>query len=100
VDANGITSVRDMGSDFVQVSRWTSARAAGALMPRIITPGPKLDGGSFIQWMLNWGSRERRILTSPADARRVIDALKAQGVDFIKVHNRVSPALYDAIVAE
>jgi hypothetical protein len=98
--ANGITSVRDMGSDFAQVSRWKAARAAGALMPRIITPGPKLDGGSFLEPMLTSGNHERRILTSPADARSTIDALKAQGVDFIKVHNNLSPAVYDAIVAE
>jgi amidohydrolase family protein len=98
--ANGITSVRDMGSDFAQVSRWKAARAAGALMPRIITPGPKLDGGSFARRLITWNNREQRILTSPADARRMVDALKAQGVDFIKVHNRLSPALYGAIVAE
>jgi hypothetical protein len=98
--ANGITSVRDMGSDFAQVLQWKAARAAGALMPRVISPGPKLDGGSFIQRMLGSGNREQRILTSPADARRTVDELKAQGVDFIKVHNRLTPPLYDAVVAE
>jgi imidazolonepropionase-like amidohydrolase len=98
--ANGITSVRDMGSDFAQVLQWRAARAAGELLPRIITPGPKLDGGSFIWSLLNWRNHEHRILTSPADARRRVDALKAQGVDFIKVHNRLTPALYEALVAE
>jgi hypothetical protein len=98
--ANGITSVRDMGSDFAQVLRWKAARAAGELLPRIITPGPKLDGGSFLRSLLNWNNHEHRILTSPADARRRVDALKAEGVDFIKVHNRLTPALYEAIVAE
>jgi amidohydrolase family protein len=97
--ANGITSVRDMGSDLAEVSRWKAARAAGALLPRIITPGPKLDGGSFLERLLG-SSREKRILTSPADARRAVDELKAQGVDFIKVHNRLRPAVYDAIVAQ
>jgi hypothetical protein len=98
--ANGITSVRDMGSDFAQVLQWKAARVAGALIPRIISPGPKLDGGSFIQRVFSLGNREQRILTSPADARHTVDALKAQGVDFIKVHNRLTPALYDAIAAE
>jgi imidazolonepropionase-like amidohydrolase len=98
--ANGITSVRDMGSDLAQVLQWKAARAAGELLPRIITPGPKLDGGSFIWSLLNWRNHEHRILTSPADARRGVRALKAQGADFIKVHNRLTPALYEAIVAE
>jgi hypothetical protein len=98
--ANGVTSVRDMGSDFAQVLRWKAAREAGAPMPRIITPGPKLDGGSFMERLLEGRNHEQRILTSPADARRTVDELKAQGVDFIKVHNGMTPPLYDAIVAE
>src|SRR5258708_1908707 len=100
--ANGITSVRDMGSDFAQVLQWKAARAAGALMPRIISPGAKLDGGSFFLRVLSrmLGNREKRVVTPPADARRAVDELKAQGVDFIKVHNRIAPPLYDAIVAE
>jgi len=98
--ANGITSVRDMGSDFTEVSRWKADRAAGGLIPRIITPGPKLDGGSFVQRILNWHNQERRIVTSPPEARQAVDSLKAEGVDFIKVHNGLSPPLYDAIVAE
>jgi amidohydrolase family protein len=101
--ANGITSVRDMGSDFRQILQWRAARAAGALIPRIIAPGPKLDGGSFVMRVAvrftKW-KHEMRFLSSPADARRAVDELKAQGVDFIKVHNHLTPELYGAIVAE
>jgi hypothetical protein len=101
--ANGITSVRDMGSDFRQILKWKAARAEGALIPRIIAPGPKLDGGSFLMRLAvrftKW-KHEMRFLSSPADARREVDELKAQGVDFIKVHNHLTPALYEAIVAE
>jgi Amidohydrolase family len=97
--ANGITSVRDMGSDFSHVLKWRAARAGGAPIPRIIAPGPKLDGGSFLLRLLT-RIREQRILTSPDNARRAVDALKTQGVDFIKVHNRLTPALYDAVASE
>jgi cytosine/adenosine deaminase-related metal-dependent hydrolase len=96
--ANGVTSVRDMGSDFAQVLQWRAARAAGAPIPRIIAPGKKLYGGSFILRLgvhLTKWIHELRVLTSPADARRAVDELKAQGVDFIKVHNHLTPALYD-----
>jgi hypothetical protein len=101
--ANGVTSVRDMGSDFAQILQWRAARTAGALIPRIIAPGPKLDGGSFIVRLgvhLTKSRHELRVITSPANARHEVDELKAQGVDFIKVHNGLTPALYDAIVAE
>lgn len=101
--ANGITSVRDMGSDFTQILQWKAARSAGAPIPRIISPGKKVDGGSMLMSVgmqfTKW-RRELRVVTSPADARRAVDELKAQGVDFIKVHNNLTPALYDAIVAE
>ena len=101
--ANGVTSVRDMGSDIAQIREWKAARASGAIIPRIIAAGPKLYGGSiflrlgvrFTKWR-----HELRVVSSPDDARRAVDELKAQGVDFIKVHNNLTPELYDAIVAE
>jgi imidazolonepropionase-like amidohydrolase len=59
-------------------------------MPRIFSPGPKLDGSGGLAGD-NW------IVTSPGDARRAVDRLRGMGVDFIKVHNRLSRAVYDAI---
>jgi hypothetical protein len=101
--SNGITSVRDMGSDFDQIQRWKTERAAGAAIPRILAPGPKLHGGSFIERVgvrfTKW-RHEIRIVTSAANAREAVDELKAQGVDFIKVHSNLTPELYDAIASE
>lgn len=101
--AQGITSVRDMGSDFREILKWRAARENGALIPRIMAPGPKLDGGSLLMRVAvrftKW-KHEMRFLGSADDARNAVDELKAQGVDFIKVHNGLTPALYDAIVAE
>src|SRR6266566_800754 len=43
--ANGVTGVRDMGSDLDPVLAWRKAIAAGSLLgPRIVTPGLMLDG--------------------------------------------------------
>jgi Amidohydrolase family len=101
--ANGVTSVRDMGSDFAEIQQWRAARSAGALIPRIIAPGKKLYGGSIFLRMAvrftKW-KHELRVVSSPEDARHAVDELKAQGVDFIKVHNHLTPELYDAIVSE
>jgi hypothetical protein len=101
--SNGITSVRDMGSDFHQIQNWRAERTGGAAIPRILAPDPKLRGGSFIEHIgvrfTKW-KHEIRIVTSAADAREAVDELKVQGVDFIKVHSNLSPELYDAIASE
>jgi len=43
--ANGVTGVRDMGSELDIVQDWRNEIEAGRLIgPRIYTPGPMLDG--------------------------------------------------------
>lgn len=91
--ANGVTSVRDMGSDLTEIAGWKRARQAGELIPRIISPGAKLDGAGD-------PSNDTRIITTPSDARRAVDELKAAGADFIKVHANLTRPVYDAIAAE
>ena len=98
--ANGITSVRDMGSDLIEIRQWQAARAAGALIPRILTPGPKLDGMSYEESLHAEYRPDRVIVTSPETARATVDALKKANVDFIKVHNGMTPDIYDAIAKE
>lgn len=92
--ANGVTGVRDMGSDFSEVRRWRAAVAAGALVgPRIIAAGPKLDGDGN-------PAPDRLVVRTPEDARMGVDALAALGVDFIKVHSGLDPERFHAIARE
>src|SRR5207245_2434540 len=43
--ANGVTGVRDMGSELEVVQNWRNEIEAGRLVgPRILSPGPMLDG--------------------------------------------------------
>jgi len=91
--ANGVTSVRDMGSAFADITRWRAIRAAGGLAPRVFSPGPKLDmhrDEGFDNWAVS----------SPDEARRAVFRLKGIGVDFIKVHVGLSRPVYDAIADE
>jgi imidazolonepropionase-like amidohydrolase len=98
---NGITSVRDMGSDLTEIRRWQRARTEGQLVPRIVTPGPKLDDGSTLErWLRLLIRSDTRVVSSPENARRTVDELKREGVDFIKVHKINSPAVYEAIADE
>ena len=98
--ANGITSVRDMGGDLIEIRQWREARSHGALIPRILTPGPKLDGMSYDESLKAEYRPDRYIVTSPQTARAIVDVLLNARVDFIKVHNGMTPAIYEAIAKE
>jgi imidazolonepropionase-like amidohydrolase len=91
--ANGVTSVRDLGSDLVELDGWRTRIAAGVLVgPRIVRAGPILNGQKFNKYQL---------VTGNADATRgVARALKQVGVDFLKVHRRMPRDSYFALIDE
>jgi imidazolonepropionase-like amidohydrolase len=94
----GVTAVRDMGSDAAMILAWRSAIASGTLTgPRIYFAGPILDG-PLSRPMPAEHRRWRIEVTSVAQAERVVDSLAALGVDFIKVHERLAPEIFRAIV--
>jgi len=92
--ANGVTGVRDMGSELDVVQDWRNQIAAGRLIgPRILTSGPMLDG-----------PRPRFpssvAIASPEDARHAVDDLKARGADFIKLQSLIPREAVLAIAEE
>jgi imidazolonepropionase-like amidohydrolase len=92
--ANGVTGIRDMGSDLDAVLRARSDVAAHRILgPRMVVSGPMLDGPqvSFAASMA---------IKTPADGRKAVDSLKARGVDFIKIQSGVPRDAYLAIAAE
>ena len=91
--ANGVTGVRDMGSDLGEIDAWRSQIAAGVITgPRILRAGPMLNDRSRNPYQLATGG--------PEQSRGIVRALKQVGVDFIKVHRRVPRDDYFAIVDE
>ena len=94
---HGVTAIRDMGSDAEQLTRWRNAIARGDMVgPRILMAGPILDGP--LGFAMPAEHRRWRIeVTSAAGAMRVVDSLGDLGVDFIKVHERLSPEVLAAI---
>lgn len=95
--ANGVTGVRDMSTDLAdhaQIRRWAIARTAGTLVaPRIIGGSPLLSGQPPIQ-------PNGLVLTTAADARRVVDSLIDGGVGYLKVYSGLTREVYFAIAAE
>jgi imidazolonepropionase-like amidohydrolase len=92
--ANGVTGVRDMGSDLEAVKQWRSEIAAGRLLgPRMIIAGPMLDGPTP-------RFPSSAPVSDAASGRKIVDDLKSAGVDFIKIQSLVPRDGYFAAAAE
>ena len=91
---NGVTGVRDMGGDLAQIDRWRSEIARGLRVgPHMIRAGPFVDGPKE-------GVSNRLTVRTADQARQAVHQLKAQGVDFIKVHNALPPEAFFALMEE
>jgi hypothetical protein len=92
--ANGITGIRDMGSELNAVLSARDRVAFHRLFgPRMIVSGPMLDGPKS-QY------KAAIPITAPEDGRKAVDLLKSRGVDFIKVQSGVPREAYFAIADE
>src|SRR6266849_3274810 len=92
--ANGVTGVRDMGSELGIVQGWRNEIEAGRLIgPRIYTSGPMLDGPKprFPSSLA---------IGTPEDAHRAVADLKRRGADFIKLQSLIPREAVFAIAEE
>ena len=93
--AHGVTSVRDVGSRFDATRAMRARIDTGDLIgPRIHTSGPILEGAAWMEAAYKIAPPESpvwaagpRIVASKANVQRVVDSLKAAGVDLIKSRN-------------
>ncbi|GAA4046554.1 amidohydrolase family protein [Hymenobacter glaciei] len=92
--ANGVTGIRDMGSELEAVLKARADVAAHRLVgPRMVVSGPMLDGPKSPY-------KASIAIATAEDGRKAVDQLKARGVDFIKVQSLVPREAYFAIAAE
>ena len=92
--ANGVTGVRDLGSELDVVQGWRRDIEAGRRTgPRIVTSGPMLDGPKprFPSSIA---------VATPEDGRRAVIDLKRRGADFIKLQSLIPRDAVLAIAAE
>lgn len=92
--ANGVTGVRDMGSELQTVQEWRNEIERDRLIgPRIVTSGPMLDGPKprFPSSIA---------IATPEDGRRAVDDLQLRGVDFIKLQSLIPREAVFAIAEE
>ncbi|HEX3821646.1 MAG TPA: amidohydrolase family protein [Candidatus Sulfotelmatobacter sp.] len=92
--ANGITGVRDMGSELETLQQWRKEISAGTLIgPRMVMSGPMLDGPQprFPSSIA---------IKTPEDGRRAVNDLKKRGADFIKLQSLIPRDAVFAIADE
>jgi imidazolonepropionase-like amidohydrolase len=92
--ANGVTGVRDMGSELATVQMWRNEIEGQRLIgPRIMTSGPMLDGPKprFPSSIA---------IATPEDGRRAVENLKRCGADFIKLQSLIPQDAVFAIADE
>jgi imidazolonepropionase-like amidohydrolase len=89
--ANGVTGIREMGGAWQHIQNLRQAVSANnGIGPRIVAPGPFVDGPGFVD----------KPVRTPDEARQQVRELKKLGVDFIKVQANLSPECYRAVLAE
>jgi imidazolonepropionase-like amidohydrolase len=92
--ANGVTGIRDMGSDLDLILKMREATASGRVLgPRIFAAGPILDDAPG-----DWPFRMR--VKTADDGRAAVQLLKRRGVDLIKVHDHTPRDAFFAIAEE
>jgi len=92
--ANGITGVRDMGSELDPVLHARDEINAHRMTgPRMIVSGPMLDGPTS-QY------KSAIAIKTPDDGRKAVAMLKTRGADFIKIQSGVPREAYFAIADE
>ncbi|MEO8028008.1 MAG: amidohydrolase family protein [Bryobacteraceae bacterium] len=94
--AYGVTGVQDMGSNFDRVKAWRKAIEDGkAIGPRIITPGPAVDGRPSPEPKL-----PVLVATTAIEARKAFDKLYDLDVDFTKVLSGLPRDAYFALAEQ
>jgi imidazolonepropionase-like amidohydrolase len=92
--ANGVTGIRDMGSDADFILKMREATASGRVLgPRMFVAGPILDDAPG-----DWPFRMR--VKTAEDGRAAVQLLKRRGVDLIKVHDHTPREAFFAIAEE
>ena len=95
--ANGVTGIRDMGSDLDSLLAIRKQLAAGVYgaAPRVVAAGPLLDGPRF-----RWSQTIAWHITNADEAHRAVDSLTRVGVDFLKIYGSLPRAAFFAIADE
>ena len=89
--ASGVTTVRNMAGGPAMLELRERVEKGAVLGPTLYTAGPLVDGSPPV-----WPGSE--IVTTPEQARSVVEKQKTLAYDFVKVYDNLRPDAYDAVV--
>jgi imidazolonepropionase-like amidohydrolase len=89
--ANGVTGVRDMAGGWDTLRSWRAQIAEGTITgPRIVASGPYLEGGET--------PIPHLLARTAEEGSAMVDSLATMGADLVKVHGRLRPEVFFAIL--
>jgi hypothetical protein len=92
--ANGILQIANFSAMSESIGQRADIESGRVLGPHMAL-GAMIDGEPS-----DWPLGMTRVAATPADGRQAVRDAKAEGYDFIKVYNRVSPDTFRAVVEE
>lgn len=102
---NGITSIREMGGDWLKIKEMKAASMQSHYLPTILTAGPIFENKAFVDWVVEKDNDiafgEQRIgVSTSEEVPFLIDSVLQLGVDFIKVRTAASPEVFFEIARQ
>ncbi|MEX1256301.1 MAG: amidohydrolase family protein [Gemmatimonadota bacterium] len=93
--ANGVTTIRDMGTGLEPLLHWRREIDAGRIVgPRIFGAGVLLDGAPSVYPGISWE------IETVEEARAAVDSLARSGADFVKAYEMLAEDVYFAILGQ
>ncbi len=96
--ANGITHVRDMGG-VTKYLTWRQQLRQDFVGPDIYITSEKVNSLSGIEAIFNSWTRTRINISSPAQANQLVEELKNEGFDAIKISSFINEDMYQHLLA-
>lgn len=99
--AHGVTSLRDIGGHLDKLVEARTLSANDDTQPNLYVSGPLIDGPEPVYDGRSTSNPNLAVgVANPSEAEAQVEALAAQGVDFIKAYEMLSPESFRAITAK
>lgn len=99
--AHGVTSLRDTGGHLDLLAPALAAAASDAMTPDLYVSGPLIDGPQRVYAGRSASNPDLSVgVTTVAEAEQMVDDLAAEGVDFVKAYEMLSPEAFRAVAAQ
>ncbi|GAB5486928.1 MAG: amidohydrolase family protein [Parasphingorhabdus sp.] len=97
--AHGITYLRDTGGHLDKLAEARAISDSDAIAPDLYVSGPLVDGKKRVYAGQTAGTPDLSVgVANEAQAIAQVDKLAAQGVDFVKAYEMLSPAALKAVI--